>query len=845
MIRYFTRKTKGSITIFLVMILTVVLGSSSALLEMGRYHSQVGLFREMTDNAAFSTLACYNNNLYERYGLLAMDLAGNDQAQQMFEEYIRANMTTTSGRAIDGNMELTDTSVNQLYALSDIDILKNQIKEYSKYRAPIYLASNDLGLEEQLKTLVSDLEESVPVLDEIESQTGKMKKFTDVAVSAKEFADKLDGLKDIYTGYVNHVGEYNDAVEELQSILRNGKDEDESDDDFDERVDEAVEKVREAAEITKKDINDMAKMKGEIVSSWEEIKNTTEAFRESVVSEGKKEKSANEEVADWQEGYEHADDSTQSITNKIESTMSGVSNETIDQYYNNINAQKSDLGDDEDAETVDAVDLFVDVDRVEDLMTQMNDYQDKLQNGWNDNISRIRALAESFKELMDGLLPADPNYNNSLSVTQAVSGVAENPDLEADLEVLAGKMDEMREMLGDGAALSDGNALMEAMQRFVDACSELRSAMSNDELYRTQINSRNTNSCLNRLGQCASGLKNIAVAIKDIVVIVVADGVDIIASTLYSALEVNIYASGMFTNRVTDMDSAKMISGDSFPDKMDETNSSGCFDKADMEYLLVGTQYETINQMGAYAFLIGFRILCNILPVLKDQFVMKIFSGLCEIPIIGVFLGILVVILWILVESYLDMAIMIVFAESVPMLKLNHIYLSAAGLPDLAEILGNEAKEMFGDMMEGFSETAEAAKEDDEEAGKDEDSKDDKETKVNLGKKTDQKDETGEIEVKKTQTGGKKFAKNILKLDYRQHLMILLMFVGSKNVVKRMGNLIEADMRREDNDFMLKNSYTYLRVDSSCTYTPILPIPTMPGVNSKGIKIRTLDYCGY
>ena len=46
-------------------------------------------------------------------------------------------------------------------------------------------------------------------------------------------------------------------------------------------------------------------------------------------------------------------------------------------------------------------------------------------------------------------------------------------------------------------------------------------------------------------------------------------------------------------------------------------------------------------------------------------------------------------------------------------------------------------------------------------------------------------------------------------------------------------------------EFRLQDMATYIRVVSEAEYTPILPIPSIPGRNNKAITFSSMHYSGY
>ena len=69
----FFRKTKGVISVFLIIIMLPLLTSAVILVDGTRYHSAKMMAQEAGDLAAYSTIANYNIDLKDEYGLFAID----------------------------------------------------------------------------------------------------------------------------------------------------------------------------------------------------------------------------------------------------------------------------------------------------------------------------------------------------------------------------------------------------------------------------------------------------------------------------------------------------------------------------------------------------------------------------------------------------------------------------------------------------------------------------------------------------------------------------------------------------------------------------------------------------
>ena len=154
----FFRKTKGVISVFLIIIMLPLLTSAVILVDGTRYHSAKTMVQEAGDLAAYSTIANYNIDLKDEFGLFAIDdenmaasfkkyftetLGYSESEVQSYSDKIQSLISSSvfgGGNYKDAsffnmyNFVADDPKVTPLYPLSDPGVLQNQIVEYSKYR---------------------------------------------------------------------------------------------------------------------------------------------------------------------------------------------------------------------------------------------------------------------------------------------------------------------------------------------------------------------------------------------------------------------------------------------------------------------------------------------------------------------------------------------------------------------------------------------------------------------------------------------------------------------------------------------------------------------------------------
>lgn len=218
---------KGAISLFLAVLMTPFLTIAMLLVETGRYNQAVSLIDEAMGASSLSLLADYDKYLQDRWGLYAV----NQQSDWMedFSTSLEFNLGA-GGSAIRNKY----TYVEGKYALSNKDVMMNQLMEYCKLNVPAtlgYLALDKLkisdlidkitGMTEDGKKITSLLTNSVNALDSgltlIETQE-----------KLQEVSRELDGLKSEYeTDYTNFKEKTNALIDLLveKSELQKDKEE--------------------------------------------------------------------------------------------------------------------------------------------------------------------------------------------------------------------------------------------------------------------------------------------------------------------------------------------------------------------------------------------------------------------------------------------------------------------------------------------------------------------------------------------------------------------------------------------------------------------------------------------
>lgn len=219
------RRTKGAISIFLVIILIPVLLFSAVLIDGSRMVSARAMTQEAADLAAASALSDYNQKLKDDYGLFAMKDA--EKLEEIYKKSLEATLLAQgisieeeeySSRiwgilkeAVAGAQETTsyqgkeflnlyDFSVDQctlepLYPLAERNVLESQMVEYAKYRG-LYVMGDRLDLFSKLSELKKEAEKNKVTAEVMEDKIDTDEKNAEADRKLSELLDEVKALNE-------------------------------------------------------------------------------------------------------------------------------------------------------------------------------------------------------------------------------------------------------------------------------------------------------------------------------------------------------------------------------------------------------------------------------------------------------------------------------------------------------------------------------------------------------------------------------------------------------------------------------------------------------------------------
>jgi len=223
------------IVVFLSIIFIGVLFFSGILVDGARIISGKMNVTRAVEDACVSSLALYNSQLKNDYGIFALSVNNREELKETVEAYLNKNLNTAERKEkqeylIDlYDFKIEKLSVTPIFNLTNNSIVKEQILEHMKYRAPKELGENILKKFNMIKDvgeialLYEKKTEIEKELDEVDSIQRKLKRnisgtLGDGAFEA-DYIEKfnLDGVRDnLIDTYTELIADLSDSILDIK-----------------------------------------------------------------------------------------------------------------------------------------------------------------------------------------------------------------------------------------------------------------------------------------------------------------------------------------------------------------------------------------------------------------------------------------------------------------------------------------------------------------------------------------------------------------------------------------------------------------------------------------------------
>lgn len=226
-------KNDGAITVFLAMILVPIITISSLFVDASRINMADSILDSSADLTLESVLAKYDAELNDYYGLLASAQDADDFLSKS-NEFLTAQMTSNGLTADEANtiissiyasitgddqvdllqIALEEDSANVVTPveganLSDATMIKKEISEFMKYRAPINLTAELVNKFKKVSKSAEDKKEDTDLVDKksdfYESQSELLEKAFEIFELREEYIEFLEQNDMDITAYLNDI----------------------------------------------------------------------------------------------------------------------------------------------------------------------------------------------------------------------------------------------------------------------------------------------------------------------------------------------------------------------------------------------------------------------------------------------------------------------------------------------------------------------------------------------------------------------------------------------------------------------------------------------------------------
>lgn len=161
------KRTEGSVSIFLIMVLAFVFLFTAVLIDYARIAAANVQQERLARAAVRSVMSSYDIDLREKYGLFAF---GGDNGDQLLSGVLNDNLYE-SGRGDAFNLlpvKLDSSSLTWSRPIGSYDIFRRQIDEEMKYKAPIDFALELAGKFKPLSAAMGEASRSTKVLGKLQ-----------------------------------------------------------------------------------------------------------------------------------------------------------------------------------------------------------------------------------------------------------------------------------------------------------------------------------------------------------------------------------------------------------------------------------------------------------------------------------------------------------------------------------------------------------------------------------------------------------------------------------------------------------------------------------------------------
>lgn len=334
--------TKGVISLFLAILMVPFVMLTGALIDAARVRSTIAIFDEALCNASNSTLGTYDEFLKKRFGLLAIAQSTGidtyntqDLLADTFDYYMQENLKTLNGAYTSYSTEALG-----VYPLSEKEVLRTEITEYSKYTVPAKLLINGLSIDSIVSSLTSSMRLATSTLDCLTSSVDVkdkfeacQDKFDDAIEAAKDCDSKPAKCTAAFSEFQSATAAYNKLVAEMLAARR--------------RAEAALQSAQAHQSDCQDDFDRAETAVSDVLQTIENLQNETDAAQNPVDNSAQI-AAIREEHKAGLDAYDQASDALETAkagTSSAESALEGVNTS----YSSSLGGQRKIVGQKRDA----------------------------------------------------------------------------------------------------------------------------------------------------------------------------------------------------------------------------------------------------------------------------------------------------------------------------------------------------------------------------------------------------------------------------------------------------------------------------------------------------------------
>lgn len=857
---------KGMISIFLALTVSPLLMCTLIFVEYARIQSAQAIIEELMGSSIFSALAHYDPYLDERFGFMAVRQDQEESLDSHYQSYLEANVQGF-GKAIS----LSGSSAEGKNSLIEPLVLRQEVFEYSELSVPINTLEEGLNIKElldyyhkknPLQICKNLLDSGNNVIDITDSAINMAKSLKELSNEAKKYGEYLTKYKEARKAYDDAY----QALEEARSRKDNGEEI-----SLDSYISEVDSKARAFGTATDNLKERLSTLKGK--------------ERDFLKSKEKFAKGLDELLSNTQEFYKN-----QHGKNAIEDPFLATYNVMNNQVQKFIDNQQKEIyndGKEDDekleeqakklesysAEADDKIEGYIvlsEAESIDKITAALYGEMENTIKGSDSTIDLVRSLKDLLYQIIGTKVLYDGSLDSNLDPSELINqsgvldlGTAEITDSVVNL------LSSIWQFL---MAAADGDffATLTALGTF------LKSLVTFFKGIFDWASSR-----LQNLGRLLSGGESLG---KNFL---------LYGYGVYNMPNRTNYSDGSSLTGYEYSNIFEMAGGTyniGFLDgdfwhypKMDNVEGRDKLYKgAELEYLLTGSNSEKGAQVGTFFNGFLLRLVSN-LPAIASS------DWITETSVTGPFVVVVFVIL-LLLESFIDM-ILLVNKQSVSLIKMK-AYMSTEGISnfiedfskcrglndetakqikkgtqDTADKIAAEAKNKINSTFGGTTESSEESDNNDSKtenaeskATKDTTKPDNdnsnsennasKATKDSTKPQNDNSNSGNTVpqepkETTATEAMGLKDEKGLMKLDYGEHCLILMLLgTNQDQYLMRLQNLVQLEAKekyKEKTDYHLSKAYTGITATTEYQLNEFVPITKSTG----GFKLDCTKTLGY